>query len=222
MKLLVVTGGQHPYAESTPVLEGFPAGGEARRRRDRRDQGSRFGRALGLRRPRLQPTLRRNETTLAEDERIGMTRFIGGGKGFVCIHISGALADAWPEYHDVTGGGWIFGHSTHPPYGQFRVNTSDAGHPCAEGIEDFVTNDELYTNLGWREGNHVFLTSDLDGVAEPMAWTRSYGNGRVFATTLGPQRAELPDAPVPAPRPERRGLGRRLEGGNPCAGASRP
>ena len=184
MKLLVVTGGQHPYAESTPVLESFLR--EAKHDVDVTDEtGVLASSELSDYDVLVFNTLRRNETTLAEDERTGMTQFIGGGHGFVCIHISGALADAWPEYHDVTGGGWMFGHSTHPPYGQFQVNQSDAGHPCAEGIEDFVTNDELYTKLGWREGNHVFLTADLDGAAEPMAWTRSYGNGKVFATTLG-------------------------------------
>ncbi len=184
MKLLVVTGGQHPYAESTPVLESFLV--EAGHQVDVTEETKILASSeLSEYDVLVFNTLRRNETTLAEGERTGMTQFIGGGGAFVCIHISGAPADAWPEYHDVTGGGWIFGQSTHPPYGQFRVTMSDPDHPCADGIEDFVTNDELYTKLGWREGNHVFLTADLDGVPQPMAWTRSYGNGRVFATALG-------------------------------------
>ncbi len=184
MKLLVVTGGQHPYAESTPVLESFLV--EAGHQVDVTEETKILASSeLSEYDVLVFNTLRRNETTLAEGERTGMTQFIGGGGAFVCIHISGAPADAWPEYHDVTGGGWVFGQSTHPPYGQFRVTMSDPDHPCADGIEDFVTNDELYTKLGWREGNHVFLTADLDGVAQPMAWTRSYGNGKVFATTLG-------------------------------------
>jgi type 1 glutamine amidotransferase len=184
VKLLVVTGGQHPYAESTPVLESFLV--EAGHQVDVTEETKILASSeLSEYDVLVFNTLRRNETTLAEGERTGMTQFIGGGGAFVCIHISGAPADAWPEYHDVTGGGWIFGQSTHPPYGQFRVTMSDPDHPCADGIEDFVTNDELYTKLGWREGNHVFLTADLDGVPQPMAWTRSYGNGRVFATALG-------------------------------------
>ena len=114
-----------------------------------------------------------------------MTRFIGGGKGFVCIHISGCAPEEWPEYHDVTGGGWIMGASTHPPYGQFTVKVTGRDHPGAADITDFVTNDELYTKLGWRDGNDVFMTADLDGEPRPISWTRKYGNGRVFATTLG-------------------------------------
>ncbi len=184
MKLLVVTGGQHPYEESTPVLERFlQRGGHEVDVVD--DTGILASDGLASYDVLVFNTLRRNETTLTESERVGMTQFIGGGKGFVCIHISGALPDAWPEYHDVTGGGWVFGQSTHPPYGQFRVNVADPAHPCADGIEDFTTNDELYTQIDWRGGNHVFLTAELDGESHPMAWTRSYGNGRVFATTLG-------------------------------------
>ena len=130
-------------------------------------------------------TLRIDELALAEDEQSGLKRLVGGGTGFVCLHIAGCLPVGWPEYHDMTGGGWIMGTSTHPPYGQFEVNVKDAAHPCAEGIGEFVTNDELYTKIGWKPGNDVFLTADLEGETYPMAWTRSYGDGRVFNTVLG-------------------------------------
>ncbi|MCH8827659.1 MAG: ThuA domain-containing protein, partial [Chloroflexi bacterium] len=49
----------------------------------------------------------------------------------------------------------------------------------------FITNGELYIELGWQPGNQVFLTADLEGQTHPMAWTRTYGNGKVFQTTLG-------------------------------------
>ena len=49
-------------------------------------------------------TLRREGTTLTVDEQVGMTSFIGGGKGFVCLHISGCAPEGCAEYHDVTGG----------------------------------------------------------------------------------------------------------------------
>ena len=69
----------------------------------------------------------------------------------------------------VSGGGWVTGTSTHPPYGQFTVNLTQSDHPCADGIEDFVTNDELYIKLALKPGNDVLLTADLDGEAKPMA-----------------------------------------------------
>ena len=184
MDLLVVSGGSHPYHESTPVLEEFltEAGHSVR---VTEDAGVLASGGLGEYDVLVFNTLRVQALTLEHDERVGMTRFIESGKGFVCIHISGCRPDAWHDYHDITGGGWVMGESTHPPYGQFSVSVKDPGHPCAEGIEDFVTNDELYIKLAWRPGNDVFLTADLDGEPQSMAWTRNFGDGRVFSTALG-------------------------------------
>ena len=184
MNLLVISGGQHPYEESTPILRVFlkEAGHEVEVTEDTRALVSE---GMGEYDALVFNTARVGDLELPKDEQIAMTQFIGGGHGFVCIHFSGILPDGWPEYDDVTGGGWIRGVSTHPPYGQFTVKVKEAAHPCAQGIADFVTNDELYTKLSWKPGNEVFLTADLEGEAYPMAWTRSYNRGRVFNTALG-------------------------------------
>ena len=200
MNLLVISGGGHPYHESTPVLLDFLGkdGHEVKMTEDASilttDEMQEFD-AL------VFNTRRELELTLEENERIALSQYVGGGHGFVCIHISGCRPAEWPEYHDITGGGWITGESYHPPYGQFTVNVSDSEHPCAEGISDFVTNDELYMNIASRPGNDVFLTAEAEegthawgpdraptfmpGGAYDLAWTRPYGNGKVFKTTLG-------------------------------------
>jgi type 1 glutamine amidotransferase len=184
MKVLVLSGGQHPYQETTPILESFlqAAGHEVS---VTEDASALTSKAMPDYNVLVFNTRREKELSLTRDQQAGLTQFIGGGNGFVCIHIAGCRPDGWPEYHDVTGGGWITGTSTHPPYGQFTVNVKDAAHPVAEGITDFVTNDELYIKLAWLEGNHVFLTAELDGETHPVAWSRAYGKGRVFKTTLG-------------------------------------
>ena len=184
MNLLVISGGEHPYHESTPVLEDFlKAGGHEVQVTE--DAGVLISDGMKDYDALVFNTRREGKLTLTKDEQMALTQFIGGGKGFVCIHISGCRPESWHAYHDIAGGGWISGVSTHPPYGQFAVKVEDSGHPCAEGITDFVTNDELYTKLGWKPDNDVFLIADLDGEAPPMAWTRDFGNGRVFNTTLG-------------------------------------
>ena len=184
MDLLVLSGGNHPYAESTPVLEDFlKAAGHKVQVTE--DAGVLVADSTREHDALVFNTLRIEEMALSDDQQSALKRLVSGGQGFVCIHISACLPEGWPEYHDITGGGWISGTSTHPPYGQFTVNLKDAGHPCAEGISDFVTNDELYTKQAWKPGNDVFFTADHDGEAYPMAWTRSYGGGRVFNTALG-------------------------------------
>ena len=198
MNLLVVSGGRHPYEESTPILLDFlrEDGHEVQMTEDpsvlTTDAMQEFD-AL------VFNTRREQEITLPYEQQVALTQFVGSGKGFVCVHISGCRPESWPEYHDVTGGGWISGESCHPPYGQFSVKVSNSDHPCAQGVSDFVTSDELYIRLGWKPGNDVFLTADLEegahvcagrsmfmaGGTYPMAWTRNYGNGNVFKTTLG-------------------------------------
>ena len=56
------------------------------------------------------------------------------GKGFICIHISGSLPEAWQEYHDITGGGWILGTSLNPPDGKVNVDVTNPEHAGDEGV----------------------------------------------------------------------------------------
>ena len=144
-------------------------------------------------------TLRANETALNKGYQDGMKEFIRGGKGFVCIHISGCAPDTWPEYRDITGGGWVMGTSFHPPYGRFTINIQKLDHPGVAGISDFVTNDELYMGIEYSDDNDVFITADSEeGTYQwggkptympagtfPLGWTRNYGDGKVFVTLLG-------------------------------------
>ena len=206
MKLLVITGGRHPYEESTPVLEGFlkAAGHNVTVTED----PSVLGKPADMNAydALVFNTRRENVANFADlalpaKEQAGMKDFISSGKGFVCIHISGCLPQGWPEYHDITGGGWISGKSFHPPYGKFAVNVSDTKHAGVQGVADFSTNDELYMGLAIKGGNDVFLTGtaeggthpwgpdrqpmDMPGGTFPLGWTRKYGDGNVFVLLLG-------------------------------------
>ena len=111
------------------------------------------------------------------------------------------LSNTWPEYHDITGGGWITGTSFHPPYGQFTVHVKDASHPGVAGVSAFSTNDELYMGLAIKDGNEVYLTGtaaegthpwgadrqpkSMPAGTFPLGWTRRYGAGNVFVLLLG-------------------------------------
>ncbi len=194
MKLTVLSGGAHPYDESTPVLESFlrDAGHEVTVTEDPAvllTEKFRASDAL------VFNTRRVDDLTLTEPERTAMTQFIGGGKGFVCLHISTEVPETWPEYHDITGGGWVRGHSNHPAYGQLTVSVKNPSHPGMEGIDDFVTTDENYCRIAFQPGNDVFMDAEVEGsdytndgsetATNPLGWTRTYGNGKVFVNLLG-------------------------------------
>jgi type 1 glutamine amidotransferase len=206
MNLLVISGGRHPYEESTPVLNDFltSAGHQVTVTEDASvlsNESQMNGYDALVFNTRRENAPGAPDLRLASEEQAGMKRFINSGKGFVCLHISGCLPDHWSEYHDITGGGWISGTSFHPPYGHFTVNVSDNSHPGVQGVTDFDTNDELYMGLAIKEGNEVFITgtasdgvhpwgpdrqpTDMPGGTFPLGWTRKYGQGNVFVLLLG-------------------------------------
>ena len=206
MKLLVVSGGRHPYEESTPVLEGFlkSAGHDVTVTDDASVLAN--SSSMSAYDALVFNTRRENvpdfgDSALSADEQNGMKNFIRSGKGFVCIHISGCVPADWREFLEITGGGWVSGQSFHPPYGQFTVNVSAPAHKGASGVSDFTTNDELYMGLDMKDGNDVFITGTvgesthpwgpdrtpkhMPGGTFPLGWTRSYGDGKVFVLLLG-------------------------------------
>ena len=206
MKVLVISGGRHPYEESTPILESFlkGAGHDVTVTEDASplaDGSSMSGYDALVFNTRRENVPDFGDWTLSESQMQGLKDYVSGGGGFVCIHIATCVAAAWPEYHDITGGGWISGTSYHPPYGEFTVNVSQASHPGASGIADFSTNDELYMNLAIKDGNDVFITgtaedgtwpwgpdrnpTHMPGGTYPLGWTRKYGDGNVFVLLLG-------------------------------------
>ena len=202
MNLLVISGGRHPYEESTPILESFLKGaGHEVTVNESASVLADAARTSGYD-ALVFNTLRAGDNGMTKAEQTGVTNFIKNGKGFVCLHISGCASDDWPQYYDITGGGWAMGKSFHPPYGQFTVDVKSSKHPGAQGISNFITNDELYMNIEYKDGNDVFVTSDFeegtyprnnpqgepihmpDGTF-PLGWTRMFGKGRVFTTLLG-------------------------------------
>ena len=206
MPLLVISGGRHPYAETTPILGDFlsAAGHDLTITEDAsilaNEAEMRVYDALvfNTRRENLPDF---GDLALRRTEQDGLKTFIRSGKGFVCLHIATCVPDVWPEFHDITGGGWITGSSFHPPYGEFTVNISNPAHPGVRGVSDFATHDELYMGLACRDDNDVFITADaaagtypwgpqrqpthMPAGTFPLGWTRQYGAGNVFVLLLG-------------------------------------
>ncbi len=206
MKLLVITGGRHPYEESTPVLEGFLKGAghdvtvseDASVLADSAGMNAYDALVFNTRRENAADFA---ELELSRGEQNSIKDFIRNGKGFVCLHISGCGSDYWSDYLEITGGGWVSGASYHPPYGNFTVNVSNPGHQGVRGVSDFSTDDELYMGIDYQEGNDVFITGTSEGGTYPwgpgrvptnmpagtfpLGWTRKYGNGKVFTLLLG-------------------------------------
>lgn len=129
--------------------------------------------------------------------------YVKDGHGFVSIHGGDNAAKDWlPEWRPMLGG--VFSHVGLPDsktkQGKFTVKVADTRHPITRGVSDFPLADELYYHIQMEPGVEPLLTIDYDGGTWPVAWTRTYGKGRVFHTPLG-HRSFGPDKPDPLQDP---------------------
>jgi type 1 glutamine amidotransferase len=137
--------------------------------------------------------------------------FVRSGKGLVGIHgasyafgglvvlgdrhvKTGLIEPTWPAYAEMMGASWSeeAPKTGHAPRHTFTVKIADSDHPITRGMSgSFRINDELYHSQHMRPGNYILATAFDDpkiggtGKDEPIMWTRSYGQGRVFFTSLG-------------------------------------
>jgi len=121
--------------------------------------------------------------------RENLQQYVKNGGGLMSVHFAcGAWYDEWPEFAGLIGRVWggpkMRGHD---PRGPFTVQIVDRDHPATRGLKDFETDDELYTCLVGDAPIHLLAQakSKVDNKEYPMVFTRNYGKGRVFLTTLG-------------------------------------
>jgi type 1 glutamine amidotransferase len=105
----------------------------------------------------------------------------------VVAHLASASFKEWGEFQKLCGRYWVMGKSGHGPRSVFQVKITDPDHPISQGIKDFEADDELYAKLLGDAPVHVLAEaySDWSKKTEPLAFTLSYGQGRVFHHTFG-------------------------------------
>ncbi|HUT01990.1 MAG TPA: ThuA domain-containing protein, partial [Phycisphaerae bacterium] len=156
---------------------------------------------------RVPTDLRGKEKATYEARQKALMAFVRGGKGLVGIHNATCEALGWPEYQKTIG-------ATH--YGQawwahqaVPLKLDDPKHPinAAFGGEPVTVRDDIYAFSApyTREAVHVLLSVDVakapaSMTAErpdgdyPVSWTKAWGKGRVFYTSLGHQAETFQNA----------------------------
>jgi type 1 glutamine amidotransferase/cytochrome c2 len=138
---------------------------------------------------------------LSEASRTAFSRYLREGGGLILIHFANgafhpSLPEAgesdWPEYRKIVRRVWNHHgkgekQSGHDAFGEFTVRVEPRPHPVTEGLSDFQVTDELYFRQDGDEPIEPLITaqSKVTMRDEPLAWTYSYGEGRVFQTVLG-------------------------------------
>jgi type 1 glutamine amidotransferase len=122
-----------------------------------------------------------------------ISKAVGNGTGLAGCH--GGMCDAFrenTEWQFMTGGQWV----SHPGGdGQtYTVNVVRGSSPITEGIEDFtVCSEHYYMHIDpaidvlatTRFPLVNYYHSSNKPVDMPVVWTKYWGNGRVFYSSLG-------------------------------------
>jgi type 1 glutamine amidotransferase len=128
------------------------------------------------------------EFKFTEGQQKALLDWVKAGHGYVSIHGADNAAPDWlPEWRDMHGG--VFSHVGLPDsktkQGTFKIKISSSEHPITRGLQDFELKDELYYNLQMKHKVDPLATTEYSNGTWPVAWTREYGEGRVFHTPLG-------------------------------------
>jgi type 1 glutamine amidotransferase len=143
--------------------------------------------------------------TLKPEQQAALTAAVRSGVAIAGCH--GGMCDAFRnscEYQFMTGGQWV----AHPGNDSVRytVRITDRSHPITEGIGDFeVVSEQYYMHVdpGIKVlADTVFPVPGVGGphvpngqIKMPVFWTKMYGQGRVFYSSIGHQAATVEAEP---------------------------
>jgi type 1 glutamine amidotransferase len=135
------------------------------------------------------------ELPISGVQKTALLDFVRSGHGFLGVHSATDTFYTWPDYLDLVGG-YFNGHPWHQAV---TVEVADPTDPLVAFLGNSLQiEDEIYQISDFdHRGSHVLLRLDPGSVdigktgvhqrfyGWPLAWRRSYGQGRVFYTALG-------------------------------------
>jgi type 1 glutamine amidotransferase len=127
------------------------------------------------------------ELPLSADQRSAIIAFVNNGGGFMGAHSATDTLYEWAEYGELIGAYF----REHPWTQTASVVVENSGHPATSGLgERFSIEEEFYTfRENPRPRVQVLLRLDAASVGAagdyPLAWSKSFGRGRVYYNALG-------------------------------------
>jgi uncharacterized protein len=136
---------------------------------------------------------RDDEHRLTERQQQALLDYVAAGKGMVSLHGFCCAANDWkPEMRQMLGG--VLSHVGQPDtkvrVGKYTVKVDQPSHTIMQGVESYEHEDELYYYLQTVGDLNALASVRHEDRDWPIAWTRTYGKGRVFVTVFGHARWE--------------------------------
>jgi type 1 glutamine amidotransferase len=139
------------------------------------------------------------ELPMSDAQKAALLAFVRSGRGFLGVHSATDTFYKWPEYRKLIGGYF----NEHPWHQKVTVDVADPTSPLVGFLaRSFAVDDEIYQIRDFEtQTSRILLrlnpaSVDLEApnvhpqdYGWPLAWTRSYGRGRVFYTALGHEEA---------------------------------
>jgi type 1 glutamine amidotransferase len=139
------------------------------------------------------------ENDLSDQQKKDLLAFVhDDGKGFVAAHTGDDAYFTWPEFGEMVGG-----YFDNHPWGVFNapIIVEDRRFPAMKAFpRRFFLRDEIYVHKAPYSRDNVHVLARLDASKLdfskakdlhrtdkdfPVAWTKTYGAGRVFYSTFG-------------------------------------
>ncbi len=119
---------------------------------------------------------------LKKDQESGLVNFVKAGGAFIGLHGAAASFAKNAAYIDMLGATF----ASHDAAFEFPVTPTAADSMITRRVQPFRVFDELYILDKFQaDAVEVLATAMWKGKAQPMAYTKSYGKGRVFFLALG-------------------------------------
>ncbi len=134
--------------------------------------------------------------SLSPDQAKNLVAAVKNGCGLAGVH--GGMGDA---FRGCTAYEWMVGghFAGHPHVGEYTVRVKEKDHPITKGLsQEFAYQSEQYYLLT-DPGNFVLAETTYvyegESCVMPVAWTKKWGQGRVFYSSLGHKPAEFDEFP---------------------------
>jgi uncharacterized protein len=128
---------------------------------------------------------------MLEHHQRALETYVASGRPVLSHHGGIASYDDWPRFGELLGFTWVWGETSHSPFGEYHVSVRSDSHPITKGLQDFTVQDELYYNVRVASGFRVDILAEAgwEGQARPMIFVgqggRTPGAGRTVYLANG-------------------------------------